>query len=106
MEQDAKIMADCYLACTRTIANCLKMGGEHASPEHINLLMDCANVCLLASDATSRGSDNHTRICKLCADICRQCAEQCVSMANGDETMRQCAEICKKCAEACERMSN
>lgn len=106
MEDDIKTMTDCYLECTKTLQHCLKMGGEHASPEHINLLMDCAKICNLASDFASRGSANHKALCKLCADICRQCAEQCESMADDDEEMKKCAEKCRECAEVCERMSS
>lgn len=106
MENDIKTMTDCYLACTKTIKHCLSMGGEHAAPEHINLLMDCAKICQTASDFACRESDNHPAICKVCADICRQCADECERLAGDDEQMKQCAEICRQCADVCERMSS
>ncbi len=106
MESDIKVMTDCYLSCTKTIKHCLEMGGEHASPEQINLLMDCAKICNLASDFACRGSANHKGLCSLCADICNQCAEQCDSMAGDDEDMKKCAEVCRQCAEVCEKMSS
>lgn len=98
-------MIECYKSCTTTITHCLEVGGEHASPEYINLLMDCAKICQLAADFAIRGSANHPALCKLCADICRQCADQCEQMADGDEKMLECAKICRECAEACDRMS-
>ena len=98
-------MLACYKSCTRTILHCLEMGGEHAGPQHINLLMDCAKICEVAADFAIRGSANHPALCGLCADICRQCAEQCEEMAEGDEQMQKCAEACRQCAEACGRMS-
>lgn len=105
MKEDVQTMLDCYLACTKTINHCLEMGGEHASPDHINLLMDCAKICMLASDFAARGSNNHQKLCKLCADICRQCAQECENMADGNQAMLDCAEACRKCAETCDKMA-
>ena len=106
MDQAIKAMSDCYLACTKTIQHCLEMGSKHASPEHINILIDCARVCNMASDFACRKSENHKEICDLCAEICRQCADACESMADGDQEMLKCAEICRKCADECENMAD
>jgi len=32
----------CYYICLESVTHCLEMGGEHAQPEHIRLLLDCA----------------------------------------------------------------
>lgn len=105
MNEDIMRMLECYKSCTKSITHCLEMGGEHASSEHINLLMDCAAICKLAADFAIRGSSNHPALCRLCADICRQCADQCEQMAGDDEEMQKCAEKCRECAEVCDRMS-
>lgn len=106
MGQDIETMVNCYLSCTKTINHCLETGGEHASPEHINLLMDCAKICNLTSDFACRGSANHKQLCQVCAEICRQCAEQCEQLAGDDEVMKECAEMCRTCAATCEQMSS
>jgi len=105
MIKDTMTMLKCYQSCTKTINHCLEMGGEHASPNHINLLMDCAKICQLAADFAIRGSANHATLCRLCVDICRSCAEECESMAEDDEEMQNCAQTCRDCADTCERMA-
>lgn len=105
MRNDIDVMLDCYLSCTKTITHCLEQGGEHADPRHINLLMDCAKICNVASDFACRESANHPAVYAVCADICKQCADACDALAEDDPAMAECAEICRKCAEVCERMS-
>src|SRR5206468_6305763 len=34
---------DCHRACLQTLTYCMKQGGRHAEPEHLRLLMDCAD---------------------------------------------------------------
>lgn len=96
---------DCHAVCTETISHCLSMGGEHASPEHIRLLQDCAQICVTSADFMLRNSDFHPQTCSVCANICEQCATACETMANGDELMMDCAEVCRACAESCRSMS-
>ncbi|MBI3281623.1 MAG: four-helix bundle copper-binding protein [Acidobacteria bacterium] len=92
---------DCHAICVETIAHCLGLGGEHASPDHIALLEDCAQICQTSADFMLRGSERHTETCRVCADICERCAQDCERMARGDETMTRCAEVCRRCAESC-----
>jgi hypothetical protein len=98
-------MMECYKVCTKTINHCLEMGGEHASPQHINLLMDCAKMCQTAADFAIRQSENHPAVCGVCADIYEQCADQCEEMAGDDEEMKKCAQVCRECAEECRKMA-
>lgn len=98
-------MLECYNSCTTTVKHCLGKGGEHADPEHINVLLDCAKICQTAADFMIRESPNHAAVCGLCADVCRECAESCEALAGDDETMKECAKICRECAEECDKMS-
>ena len=95
----------CYAICLETANHCLSMGGEHASPEHIGIMEDCARICATSADFMLRSSHNHAQVCGVCADICEMCADDCERMANGDELMLRCAEICRRCAESCRQMS-
>jgi hypothetical protein len=86
----------CHAVCLETISHCLEMGGEHASPQHIRLLQDCAQICVTSADFMLRMSDHHPQVCGVCADICDACARECESMADGAEFMRRCAESCRR----------
>jgi hypothetical protein len=34
----------CHDICLESVTYCLEMGGEHAVPSHIRLLLDCAEM--------------------------------------------------------------
>jgi hypothetical protein len=95
---------DCHSVCLSTIAHCLTKGGEHASPEHIRLLQDCAQICMTSADFMLRKSPAHQMVCRLCAGICELCAAECARMAD-DEQMVLCAETCQRCAQSCSEMA-
>jgi hypothetical protein len=105
MQQCIKNCVDCHQACLETSFHCLQMGGEHASVVHQRLLADCAQICATSADFMIRGSNLHKRTCAVCAEICEACAQDCESMAGGDQKMTQCAEMCRKCAESCRQMA-
>jgi hypothetical protein len=96
----------CYGVCLSTIQHCLRKGGNHASPEHIRLLMDCAYICLTSANFMLLGSNYHNRTCELCAEICTACADDCETMMEDDDIMRMCAEACRKCAVTCREMAS
>lgn len=97
--------SDCHDVCLAQVLHCLEMGGEHAAPAHIRLLLDCADACGTSRDFMLRSSEFHSRTCGICADICEKCADECERLADGDEQMLKCAEICRVCADSCRRMS-
>lgn len=106
MQACIQLCRDCHALCTQTIAHCLKLGGRHAAPDHIRLLVDCAQMCLTTVDYMLRESAFHDRICRLCAELCRQCGKDCLALAGDDQLIKQCIEMCRKCAESCERMGS
>ena len=95
----------CHEICAETMRHCLKLGGEHAAPEHITLLLDCAEICRTSADFMLRGSPRHVLTCQACAEICRACAEECEQMGRSDEQMQLCAAECRRCAEVCAHMA-
>jgi hypothetical protein len=95
----------CHAACLATVNHCLDMGGPHADPAHIGLLLDCAQICQTSADFMLRMSDRHHVTCRVCAEVCRACAEDCERLAGGDAMMRECAEQCRRCRASCERMA-
>lgn len=105
MTQCIQLCQDCHALCIQMIAHCLKLGGRHAAPDHIRLLMDCAQICTTTADYMARGSSFHDRTCSLCSEICRLCAERCEQLQGNDPLIKQCVELCRHCADSCERMA-
>ena len=97
--------SDCHDVCLETVQHCLGRGGEHAAPDHIRALLDCAQACDTSRDFMLRGSPLHHATCGVCAEACERCAESCEAMADDDEQMRRCAEECRRCAESCRAMA-
>lgn len=97
---------DCHAMCTQTIAHCLRLGGRHATPDHIRLMLDCAQMCATSADYMVRESPFHDRICRLCSELCKECAKDCQEVAGDDQMVKECLEMCRKCAASCERMAS
>src|SRR3546814_11651003 len=96
MEESIRTCLDCSSTCLRTLAHCLEKGGDHARPEHVAHLLDCADLCRTAADLMARGSALHQQTCALCAEACARCAESCEALAADDEELRRCAEMCRR----------
>src|SRR6476661_5654069 len=45
MQSCIQLCQDCHAVCLQLIRHCLQLGGRHAAPEHIRLLIDCAQMC-------------------------------------------------------------
>ena len=105
MQQCIEECLRCHGMCLQTVAHCLELGGRHAEPSHIDLLLDCAETCQTSANFMLRGSDRHHLTCALCSEICRACGDDCERMAGDDEIMKRCAEECRRCAESCGRMA-
>ncbi len=80
------------------------MGGEHASSEHIGVLMDCAEACKISQNLMLRMSPNSAEFCEECAEVCDKCAESCDAIGKEDAQMKECAKICRECAASCREM--
>lgn len=94
----------CHSACVQTISYCLQKGGHHASPAHILLLTDCAEICQTNANFMIRDSAQHKTICSACAEICDRCAQSCESMGE-DAQLKACAKSCRDCAKSCREMA-
>lgn len=103
LEQCIRECTACHEICLDTVRYCLEQGGKHAAPEHIRLLLDCAEICQTSANFMLRGSDLHAYTCGVCAEVCARCAEDCEKF--GDARMSQCAAACRSCAESCRTMA-
>ena len=95
---------DCHRACLQTLTYCMARGGRHAAPDHLRLLMDCADICAVSAAFMLRASDLHAHTCAACAAVCARCAEACDAMGD-DLRMKALADTCRHCAEACAAMA-
>jgi len=95
---------ECHQVCLATIQYCLTKGGRHIEPEHLRLMADCVQICIVSADFMTRGSPRHKLTCGVCAKVCAACAEDCGKMAD-DARMKQCADTCRRCAESCQQMA-
>ena len=97
-----KTLQQCHTLChSMAMIHCLEMGGEHARPQHLRLMLDCAGICAFTADALGRKSQFQTRIAALCAEVCESCAADCSAL--GD--MEECVETCGECARLCREIS-
>ena len=91
---------ECNQICLQSIEHCLALGGSHAEPGQITMLMTCASVCRTATELMSINSEWHPTVCDLCAQVCDECADQCEELGDTDD----CVTACQDCADACREM--
>jgi hypothetical protein len=94
----------CQESCLESVGHCLQLGGDHAEPDHIRLLIACAEICDTSARFMLLGSKHHVRTCDVCADVCDDCAKDCARFTD-DEMMQRCADVCRRCAESCRQMA-
>jgi hypothetical protein len=104
MEHAITDALECSRICEETLAYCLQQGGRHVEPEHIKLMVDCAEICRTTAAFMERGSRYMAEISRFSAQVCQDCAEDCATFG-GDEQMMRCAEVCRRCAESCREMA-
>jgi hypothetical protein len=85
-------------------SHCLAKGGDHAAPDHIRLLQDCAQICITSADFMLRRSPLAQMNCRICGGVCEMCADECAKIAD-DETMVLCVETCRRCSRSCGEMA-
>ena len=94
----------CFEACEYCVINCCLHADDIKSmTKCIQFCRDCADICVLSSQYTSRDSEFSTKICAQCADICEACASECDKF--DIDVCKQCAKVCHTCAEECRKMS-
>jgi hypothetical protein len=94
----------CHETCEETVLHCLEMGGQHAEPNHIRTMLDCAQICKTSADFMLRMSKFHGEICGVCADVCERCEAECERFKD-DQMMQRCADACQSCARLCHEMA-
>lgn len=97
-----EVLAQCHTNCrAMALVHCLETGGEHARPQHLRLMIDCAEICAVTADLIAHKSQFHTQACALCVEVCETCAEDCDKLGQ----MEECAAACSDCAKLCREMA-
>lgn len=96
--------SDCTQECEHCATACLQEKDKDSLIRCIQLNRDCADLCALAVQWMSRGSEFAAQLCALCAEICEQCGEECKKHIQL-EHCAECAESCLHCAAECRKMA-
>jgi hypothetical protein len=99
------LCSESHQVCLETVTHCIGIGGRHAEASHLQILLDCADICRISEDFMLRHSERHGLTCGLCAEICERCAESCRKLGGDDGQMERCRVTCRRCAEACRQMA-
>lgn len=105
-DPDMKACIDICLSCYQTClgmstGHCLEVGGDHARPDHIKLMLACSETCRVTAHVMLIGSPHHKHFCAECAEICTECASECERLGDMDA----CVQVCRSCAESCQKMA-
>ena len=90
---------ECAALCNYCASSCLKEQNVKMMARCIQLDTECSILCYTAAQLMSAGSTRAQEICRLCAQLCRECADECES--HDSEHCRECAKACRHCAEEC-----
>ena len=98
VENAIQALTHCHAMChAMAMTHCLEVGGEHARPQHLRLMQDCAAICAFTADALGRKSQFHVPFAVVCAQVCETCAESCAGLDGMDD----CVKACLACAASC-----
>lgn len=93
----------CAVECEHCATACLQEPDVSARSHCIQLLRDCADICVVATQWMARGSSYANKLCGLCADLCDACGAECAKFK--DQHCQSCANECRRCAEECRKMA-
>ncbi len=94
---------DCAESCEACATACLREADVKRLSRCIQLLRDCADICVLSGQYMSRDSEYAKNMCRVCADVCDACGAEC-EKHKSMEHCRICAESCRTCADECRKM--
>jgi hypothetical protein len=92
-----------FKACEFCADTCLHDDNVEQLQKCIKLARSCSDLSILAVKEMIRCSPFADRICAMCADACKVCAEECEQHEN--DHCQYCAETCRRCMDLCEVMT-
>ena len=106
MEYAIKNALECYRVCSTCLQHCLALGGKHSEHGHITVMIECAQVCQIASSFMIATSDFVHDVAGICARLCDACADSCHDIDPEDPHMVACMVACRQCADSCRNMEH
>jgi len=101
-EESLRKCLTAYRTSTACIQHCLKLGGEHADPDHILILMNTSEICRTFSQFLLSESHYSHELCGITSRICLACADSCDSFDRQEnEMMLECSSACLAFAQTC-----
>lgn len=92
----------CTQTCYECLTMCLNEPDVRTRKGCISILMECACICKESSAFMSLDAKYAIDLCRLCAVICENCAEECSAFS--DDHCQNCADECNFCATECKMM--
>ncbi len=92
----------CAQECYECYEACLNEPDLNARRSCVKILIECANMCEMASGLMSINSRFAKDHCKMCATVCDTCTTLCNMFK--DDHCQKCADICSICANECRSM--
>lgn len=88
----------CYKHCFgMATTHCLVVGGAHAEPRHLTLMLACSEICRAMAHLLLMDSPHARHLASECIEICEACAADCERIGG----MEDCVAACRACAKAC-----
>jgi hypothetical protein len=99
MQDIVKTLHDCAAVCERTTNLVLAKPDVHSRMTQLQLMRDCADMCVMFETYMTRQSPFSKHTAELCAYICECCGHECMKFQDHESQM--CAQTCFKCAREC-----
>lgn len=100
LQQCIQDLQSCHDVCAQTAVNCQEAGGDHAKPEHIAMLQDCAEMCQTTTHFMQHDNPLYGYVAQACAQVTTHCGEECTQMGDTD-----CANACQNAAWSLEQIT-
>lgn len=86
---------DAWIECENLLVDIHSIQ-NYISKKVVNVLDECAHICLGTFHALKTGSVNSKSMALLCVGVCEECAELCET--HHGTSFKECAKICRDCA--------
>ena len=101
MQDAIQACLDCHSMCLRmAMTYCAAQGGTHLAAAHLQLMMNCAEICQTCANFMLSNSPLQKTVTAACAEVCEACAKSCEQVG----AMQDCIDECRKCEQSCKTM--
>ena len=101
MQEAIQACLDCHSMCLRmAMTYCAAQGGRHLAAAHLQLMINCAEICQTCANFMLSDSPLHKTVTAACAEVCAACAKSCEQVGG----MQGCIDECRKCERSCKAM--